>query len=414
MSKPKGARRRDLPPVSFKGSSYSKLVTASKWDFSGKGSSSVFGKQYTVSEGHHWPPPKKAGLSDLGGEFYTTKSEVDRNAGRGKVNMEVVSGSLNFRYNGHLLATNPATAMPPSSESSDSVLDALGAKAIAACAPGNPVTSLATAIGELYKDGLPHLIGSTLWESQANLAKRAGEEYLNYQFGWAPLISDIKSFGNGVVNSDSLLTQYEKDAGKVVRRRYNFPQQRTTDESVVGSGKHPWAPTGYAGAFIANPGVNLVRRRETVRNQWFSGAFTYYLPSGYDSRKEIVSLAGKARQLFGNPLDPEVLWNLAPWSWAADWFFNTGDVISNLTRFGTNGLVMRYGYMMEHTIVTDIYTLEGNCGITSTSPIHVLPLVLRTETKKRRKANPFGFGLTFSGLSPLQVSILAALGITRS
>jgi hypothetical protein len=119
----------------------------------------------------------------------------------------------------------------------------------------------------------------------------------------------------------------------------------------------------------------------------------------------------RAKKLLGIIPTPSTLWNLAPWSWATDWFLNTGDVISNLTDWATDGLVMRYGYMMEHTIVRDTYTLTKP-GLSSPG-VRVQPLTLVTETKMRRKANPFGFGLTWSGLSPRQTAIAVALGLTR-
>jgi hypothetical protein len=70
--------------------------------------------------------------------------------------------------------------------------------------------------------------------------------------------------------------------------------------------------------------------------------------------------------------------------------------------------------MMEHSIKTDIYTFFGKSGIYGRPDLTVPPLRLVTETKKRVPASPFGFGITWDGLSPLQVSILGALGITRS
>jgi len=153
---------------------------------------------------------------------------------------------------------------------------------------------------------------------------------------------------------------------------------------------------------------------ETFREQWFSGAFTYHLPTELDSRSALGNAAQEAEKLLGSPLSPETLWNLTPWSWAIDWFTNTGDYLHNLNAFATQGLVMRYGYMMEHTIVKHTYSHIGSSGISGKPDMTVPPLVLVTETKKRVQANPFGFGLTWSGLSPFQLSIAAALGLNRA
>jgi hypothetical protein len=119
-------------------------------------------------------------------------------------------------------------------------------------------------------------------------------------------------------------------------------------------------------------------------------------------------------------LTPELLWELAPWSWAVDWFTNTGDVINNISQFAGSGLVLRYGYLMEESIVTDIYSLEGHswksglAGRPNTlSRVKIPNSVYITHVKQRIRANPYGFGVTWDALSAFQLSILAALGISR-
>lgn len=422
MPKPKETRRRAVEGPSIRASVKTYfdggLISSDSGSFSGDG------KQETVSEGHHWPnADSKRSLKDYGGDFRTIKSYVAtpntssvKNSWPEVYNMSVSVPPLNrlsYTFRGQLYPVSFVGLTPPSAESSDSQLDALGATAIARCAPGSPPGDLFTALGELFKDGLPHLVGSTLWQQRTNAAKRAGEEYLNVQFGWQPLVSDITKFTGGVADYDRILSQYERDAGKVVRRTYRFPRVVTSRTEDLGSTRVPFAAVGYPGYFYGtNATGTLVRSVETTIDRWFSGAFTYYLPLGYDSRVKVLELARRADAVFGTSLTPETLWNLAPWSWAVDWFVNAGDVLKNVQRFSTGGLVMRYGYMMEHSITKWTYTMSRT-GLVS-GPRSLPPLVLVTEVKKRRQANPFGFGVSWDGLSPFQASILAALGITRS
>jgi hypothetical protein len=215
--------------------------------------------------------------------------------------------------------------------------------------------------------------------------------------------------GNAFIHADKVLAQYERDAGRVVRRRYRFPTKTSISESVVATGQVAQLLFDNATLRDGTSG-KLTRIRETEYRQWFSGAFTYYLPIGYESRNALARVAAEASTLLGLSLTPDVLWELTPWSWAVDWFSNAGDVIHNISRFADHGLVMRYGYMMEHSICKDTYILERS-GLAGNVP--VAPLTLVTETKQRRPANPFGFGLTWEGLSSFQAAILAALGITR-
>jgi hypothetical protein len=124
----------------------------------------------------------------------------------------------------------------------------------------------------------------------------------------------------------------------------------------------------------------------------------------------MVRDAALADKLFGISLTPEVLWNLAPWSWAVDWFSNTGDVISNLSDWASDGLVLQYGYMMEHTVSSYTYSMSPT-GIYRGVPAP--PVSFVTETKIRRRASPFGFGINLSALSARQNAILVALGLSR-
>jgi hypothetical protein len=124
-----------------------------------------------------------------------------------------------------------------------------------------------------------------------------------------------------------------------------------------------------------------------------------------------ASAAEIADKLFNLSLTPDVLWNLTPWSWAIDWASNTGDVLAYIGDVAAQGLVMQYGYFMEHTVQKVEYSLSG--VVFHDQPINVPNAKLVTETKSRTRANPFGFGITWDGLSAIQAAILAAIGITR-
>jgi len=72
---------------------------------------------------------------------------------------------------------------------------------------------------------------------------------------------------------------------------------------------------------------------------------------------------------------------------------------------------------MEHSIVQDIYTFDGDPASTlkvgSGFTGHPPPVVLTSERKLRRKATPFGFGVDLSALSGTQKAIIAALGVSH-
>jgi hypothetical protein len=272
-------------------------------------------------------------------------------------------------------------------------------------------------MAELIREGIPKMVGHDLWSSRLKDLSSLGDEYLNVQFGWLPLVADIKDSASAVLNMDKLMRQYERDSGRLVRRGYTFPTIReiskiqSEDPNAAGlwTGDADRPATGWTE--IYPPGAVTFREREITRKIWFKGGFTYYLPSDYASRKNWQKKLYLAQQILGLELTPEVLWNLTPWSWAADWFTNIGDNMHNLSSFASDGLVLRYGYLMENTIIKDTWTTTGFKlnGLGSTP----LQAVFTTEVKKRKRATPFGFGVDKASLTSRQLSILAALGISR-
>jgi len=276
---------------------------------------------------------------------------------------------------------------------------------------------------EALHDGLPKLAGSSLWESRARAAQVAGNEYLNVEFGWRPLVSDVKDFVHSISNLDKLVHQYVRDSGKVVRRRYSFPPEATITDSTFADLVDVDGPfDNYSGLHrVGGRGTGTItRRRETTVRRWFSGAFTYHAPeSSFYYSKSAWAWQTKipvALKLLGLDLNPDTLWELAPWSWAVDWFTDIGDFLHNASAIANDGLVMKYGYIMEHSIVRDTYTFSGPLGfrpeVKWTGRPH--PLILTSECKLRRRATPFGFGLDMSALTGRQKSIIAALGLSRT
>jgi len=376
------------------------------------------GIQVTESEGHPFHSRKRGSKGDVGGEFRTTKSYMRpvNNASIAGYRVEQPSGSYGWSYKGPCMPMNPYAGphgqgkFPSSIETSDDDLDELGATAIAQCKPTNSVAELSTALGEIVKDGIPSIIGHQTWKDRTNHARNAGGEYLNVQFGWLPLVNDVQKLMHGVSHAKTVLEQFERDAGKVVRRRFTFPMERKESRVELGE-REPFGPTNTV-LRKSSPQPTLWLNIVETKRRWFSGAFTYHLPSGYNSRKAVDKYSSYADKILGLNLDPDTLWELQPWSWAIDWFSSTGDVLSNVNDSIKYGLVMQYGYMMETSIVEHTYTLEGG-GKPNLYHL-VRPLTFVTETKKRRKANPFGFGVKWTDLSSAQTAILVALGLSRS
>jgi len=387
----------------------------------------VFGSQYTDSEEHQWHSRKEAALSDVGGNFFTQKRHatvLPVNVSRTTDGILALPVCQRIRSTAPVHVLNPTLlGFPPSMHSTTAQLEKLGAEAVARCKPTNSVADLGVFLGEIMQGGLPR-VAKIPWRTTKDfersvrnpknrpwLRRKTGSEYLNVEFGWRPFLDELGQLAIALEHAEGVIRQYERDAGKPVRRKYSFPLSTSTETTLYSTGFYWSDPAGVASSLGFSGDQGVLRTREFEQRRWFSGAFTYHLPSGYDSRIKMNEIRLQADKLLGLELSPELVWNLTPWSWAVDWVSNAGDVISNVSDSMVDGLVMRYGYLMEHTIVKDTYTRRSPkvSGGRTISP----SATFITETKQRVRANPFGFGLNWDGLSPRQLAILGALGISR-
>jgi len=293
----------------------------------------------------------------------------------------------------------------------ENLITTLGATAIARVLPTNPCADITNFLGELRSDGLPGVKPHLFSREKYDFFRNLGDDYLNVEFGWKPFVADLLDFAGAAKNSEKILAQYVRDSGRGVRRQYRFPPVESTVVSTVPSQTVKPVLSSYI--YRTNPSATITKTTVTKREYWFSGCFVYYLDPGDTAMGRAKLHAQLAEKLFGAEITPESLWNLAPWSWAVDWVLNVGDVIHNLVAFQQDGLVMRYGYMMAQTTITNTYTI-GFPGFYIGEGPNAFSQTFGTIQKVRRKATPYGFGLTFSGFSLRQLAILAALGLTKS
>lgn len=361
------------------------------------------GKQKTASEGHA-SSRDRFGKYHAGGEFFTFAIRPEINTRHVSLKGNVAWGQM--IYNGPMMVAGVPTTMGVADPSSSHKhLDSWGAKAIAAVDPTNPNAQTGISLGEIVRDRKIPIPGIQAWRQRTQLAKAAGSEFLNAQFGWLPLVDDMKNTAQSVLDGNTIIDNYRAASGTLVHREFAFPDSRSETEDIIGSN------VANCGATYNELGsvVPIVRRSVSTTKRWFSGSFTYYAHQG-NSLKRCLGIGTEAEKLFSASLNPELVWELTPWSWAVDWFSNAGEVISNVNSFALAGLVMQYGYIMEESSTTVTYSMPDS-GYPGVGKVPDSSWSL--TTKRRKEANPFGFGVEWEGLSPTQLAITAALGITR-
>jgi len=355
----------------------------------------------------------RLGKHDVGGAFHSLTHELSEQFVGPKVWRAASKGSADNNkfvenYQGSYFAKFSVIAdahFPSVPIALDSELDQWGTTAIARVLPTNPLAGLAVAFGELKREGIPAVLGANLMKEKIGRARGAGAEYLNSEFGWRPLVNEVLSLVGAIERSDKILKSYEDNSGTLIRRTYTWPLEITTSEtSTTGNYPSPALRTQY----WSSTGTLTTFTKTTVK-KWFEGVFTYYLaPQGSMLRKEQI-----AAKQFGHRITPEVLWNLTPWSWAADWVSNIGDVIHNISAFQNDGLVMPWGYSMCQTTKEVSYHISGARSKYDNIDV-ACSQTLTSIRRQRKKATPFGFGLELDGFSNRQWAILGALGLTRS
>lgn len=275
--------------------------------------------------------------------------------------------------------------------------------------------NLVQSLVELYREGLPSIPGAQTRKVQQRM-RAAGSEFLNVQFGWKPIISDIKNIYSTYQNMHKMYQQIVRDNNRPVRRRVTLFRNRvvTPISTWAGSRVYPGVG-GTSGPDSYFRGPTTALQSETTR-VWTVGRGRYYIPDvgSVEFHKKFVE------NLYGTSPNPAVLYELMPWSWLIDWFSNVGEVIQYELGPSLGQFVLDYCYLMRSTkreIKYNSQPTKGSYGqsggkhtyrsFPGFSALEVF------ETKERIVATPFGFGLKLTDLSSRQLAILSALGLSK-
>jgi hypothetical protein len=186
---------------------------------------------------------------------------------------------------------------------------------------------------------------------------------------------------------------------------YTTAYRHTLPEDVVGPS------TGVSYAYDAN-----VTQDDSENYHWAS-KYTGLAKAG----RRAESFSDQASDVFkrlGLVDDPQLLWDLTPYSWLVDWFTTMGDSIANANTYAPHSgkYSVDYAYLttkrvqsIESRIARSRFT-AGFSYISIRTPFSYG----YSTTKWRDRATPFGFGTQLGSLSASQFGILVALGLAQS
>jgi hypothetical protein len=252
--------------------------------------------------------------------------------------------------------------------------------------------------------------------------KKYANQFLNVQFGWLPFVRDLKDINRVFWKSHEYIAQKIRDNGRWIRRS----RLLETTESLVRLSRQLgqtgcWPSANFQIQGVCNDMVidgitcfcyNEVYMESKLR-VWSEGQFTYYRPEFDASLQGHESTLNKAQQLltlYGARINPAVVYKVLPWTWLIDWFASVGDFIDVENAIRNDGVASKYLYVM-HKRENNVRQVSH---INFCNGMLTLEWMRQTHSKQRYGAsNPYGFGLTWESLSPKQLTILAALGLTR-
>jgi hypothetical protein len=237
--------------------------------------------------------------------------------------------------------------------------------------------------------------------------KGTGRGYLAWKFGWECLVRDLKTMYQLQRNIDSKIHSIKVNNGKWLLRHGTVSSTQQTD--TWESGIFGFSPCPVSDLWESSSPTSVTIGRLS-RKVWFSGRFRYYIPE-----KELHTSQWRRktiRKLYGLSITPEAAWELIPWSWLIDYFCNAGDIFANLSGGGRYvDAVAKYAYVM---CMTERSVEQTNSFTDKRGNRYTARVKDVNSYKTRVSATAFGFGMEGGSLSPSQLAILAALGLSRS
>ena len=299
----------------------------------------------------------------------------------------------------------------------------------AATAPDRKVGSLGTTLIELLRGDVPSLLKNfhNMMAGYKNVRNYAGSEGLNIMFGWTPLIQEwanIVKVGMGLER----VIYYESFRRKRQWDGPTYSSESSSNATQLSFLTTPWPSTER----YTQPG-DVVGPTSgfgvSTRTQSFVTAREdYHMTSKYTG----LAKAGRRAESFSDQAmdvakrmglidDPELIWDLTPYSWLVDWFTTMGDSIANAHVYSpfSGKYTTDYAYMTtRHTVTNKQHLLRGPVVLSSPGVRSFAVTSAQGEQTSvstwRARATPFGFGTQLGSLNASQFAVLVALGFAKT
>jgi hypothetical protein len=243
--------------------------------------------------------------------------------------------------------------------------------------------------------------------------RSAANHFLNHEFGWVPFINDIQKFNYVYQNAAYIRSRLTSENNRWIHRRATLLDDYTERKISSDTGMRVSPAGDYIGTLFDDTAHWEVWERKASLITT-SGVFRYYRPE-FDASLPDYSSAWNTVQrqltMYGARINPSNVYKAIPWTWLIDWFTDFGSVIDRAQDLALDSIAAQYLFLMRHD--TREVVLKQYLPF-KTGGHKIIEFSRLTDVKIRRESDsPYGFGLAWNGLSPKQLAILGALGISR-
>jgi len=145
------------------------------------------------------------------------------------------------------------------------------------------------------------------WRADSSINRNLSGLHLNWNFGWKPFIGDLQKLWNTLNSVQQAVEDWNNRTGKPLVRHYSFPIERQSFGGTFNYGGNSTRPCTWTATWS---------RAVTAHAKYLPLPFRVAPGLGRDIRGFMQGL--------GVGLRPSVAWELLPFSFVVDWFFNVG------------------------------------------------------------------------------------------
>jgi len=233
--------------------------------------------------------------------------------------------------------------------------------------------------------------------SAASSASEVANFHLATQFGWLPLISDLRKISQFQSLTDKRVKELERlMSNKGLKRRVRYPDWKITATAQ----SNVFLESAISSTYVSR------ESRETRLDRW---ATVRWIPTDLPNKYTSDELRRLARRLvFGinRGISAEQAWKAIPWTWMIDWFTNVGDFLGA----HSNGVPVTHGNV---SVMTHIVTQQSLVRTDTLTGIVGGDGVRYHETKQRSIHAGASLAAHIPFIGKWKLSILGALAIQR-